>query len=56
MYFIWQVSKNVILSASVDILLYIALPTEKFTVLLSNMRLVPIQIAFGKIRYTEVYI
>lgn len=30
-----------------DILLYIALPTEKFTVLLSHMRLAPIQIAFG---------
>ena len=32
-----------------DILLYIALPTEKFTVLLSHMRLAPIQISFGNV-------
>lgn len=36
-----------ILKAQVDILLYMALPTEKFTVLLSQHRLVPIQICFG---------
>lgn len=40
-------SARLIREANVDILLYIALPTEKFTVLLSHMRLAPIQISFG---------
>jgi hypothetical protein len=41
-------SARAVLEASVDVLLYIALPTEKFTVLLSQYRLAETQIVFGK--------
>jgi hypothetical protein len=37
----------VILNARVDVLMFMALPTEKFTILLSQHRLAPTQIVFG---------
>ena len=41
-------SATAIREAAVDVLLYIALPTEKFTVLLSQFRLAKTQIVFGR--------
>lgn len=40
-------SQELIDRARVDVLLYLALPTEKFTFLLGHARLAPIQIQFG---------
>lgn len=40
-------SINMIGVTKADIIIYLALPTEKFTVLLSYHRLAPIQIQFG---------
>lgn len=42
-------SARAIVSAHLDVLLYIALPTEKYTVLLSQFRLAKTQIVFGAI-------
>jgi len=42
-----ETTKERILSQKLDALLYLALPTEKFTVLLSQARLAPIQIQYG---------
>jgi hypothetical protein len=42
-------SSEAIKSRDLDILLYLALPTEKFSLFLSYMRLAPIQIQFGKL-------
>jgi hypothetical protein len=41
-------SRRLIAAQHIDILIYLALPTEKFTVLLSYSRLAPIQIHYGK--------
>ena len=40
-------TREMVASQELDILLYIALPTEKFTSFLSHARLSPIQIVFG---------
>lgn len=40
-------SRNIIANSMLDILIYLALPTEKFTFLLSQSRLVKIQVVFG---------
>jgi predicted O-linked N-acetylglucosamine transferase (SPINDLY family) len=41
------VTVDIVVAARVDILLYIALPTEKMTFLMAQHRLAPIQLAFG---------
>jgi hypothetical protein len=40
-------SRNIIANSMLDILIYLALPTEKFTYLLSHSRLVKTQVVFG---------
>lgn len=41
-------SKNVIGRERVDVLLFLAVPTEKLTFSLSSFKLAPIQIQFGR--------
>jgi len=42
-----QAAREAIAAADVDILLYLALPTEKFTFLLAHARLAPVQLQYG---------
>ena len=42
-----EINRNLIADAQLDILVYIALPTEKFTSYLSHSRLAPVQVVFG---------
>jgi hypothetical protein len=45
-----NVTRHTIAAERIDILLYLALPTEKFTVLLSQARLATLQIQYGNIQ------
>ena len=51
-------TRNMIASERLDVLLYLALPTEKFTVFLSAARLAPVQVRSlrgGRLSYRVVH-